>query len=100
MKSTQYTVTTTAVKVYDKTNASERIYVRATGSDIYLGGSDVSTTNGLKLDANSVIEIFVDGAEKSVNEALIADGYAWGYMGETKIKDFAALEAKRKESSK
>ena len=63
MKSTQYTVTTTAVKVYDKTNASERIYVRATGSDIYLGGSDVSTTNGLKLDANSVIEIFVDGAE-------------------------------------
>ena len=63
MKSTQYTVTTTAVKVYDKTNASERIYVRATGSDIYLGGSDVSTTNGLKLDANAVIEIFLDGAE-------------------------------------
>ena len=44
--------------------------------------------------------LFVDGAEKSVNEALIADGYAWGYMGETKIKDFAALEAKRKESGK
>jgi hypothetical protein len=63
MKSTQYTVTTTAVKVYDKTNASERIYVRATGSDMYLGGSDVSTTNGLKLDANTVIEIFLDGSE-------------------------------------
>ena len=44
--------------------------------------------------------LFVDGAEKSVNEALIADGYAWGYMGETKIKDFAALEAKRKQSGK
>jgi len=42
--------------------------------------------------------LFVDGAEKSVNEALIADGYAWGYMGETKIKDFALLEAKRKQS--
>jgi micrococcal nuclease len=42
--------------------------------------------------------LFVDGAEKSVNEALIADGYAWGYMGETKIKDFASLEAKRKQS--
>ena len=39
--------------------------------------------------------LFVDGAEKSVNEALIADGYAWGYMGETKIKDFNALLAKR-----
>ena len=44
--------------------------------------------------------LFVDGAEKSVNEALIADGYAWGYMGETKIKDFAALESKRKQSGK
>ena len=44
--------------------------------------------------------LFIDGAEKSVNEALIADGYAWGYMGETKIKDFAALEAKRKQSGK
>ena len=39
-------------------------------------------------------------SENSVNEALIADGYAWGYMGETKIKDFAALEAKRKQSGK
>ena len=42
--------------------------------------------------------LFIDGAEKSINEGLIADGYAWGYMGETKIKDFALLEAKRKQS--
>lgn len=40
--------------------------------------------------------LYLDGAELSVNEALIAGGYAWSYMGETKIKDFAALEAKRK----
>ena len=44
--------------------------------------------------------LFVDGAEKSVNEALIADGYAWGYMGETKVKDFVALAEKRKKSGK
>jgi micrococcal nuclease len=44
--------------------------------------------------------LFIDGAEKSINEGLIADGYAWGYMGDTKIKDFAALEAKRKQSGK
>lgn len=42
--------------------------------------------------------LYLDGAEVSVNEALIASGYAWSYMGETKIKDFAALEAKRKAS--
>jgi len=32
--------------------------------------------------------IFIDGAEKSVNEALVADGYAWGYLGDTKVKNF------------
>ena len=44
--------------------------------------------------------LYIDGETVSINEGLIADGYAWGYMGETKIKDFAALEAKRKQSGK
>jgi micrococcal nuclease len=35
--------------------------------------------------------LFLDGSEMSVNEALVADGYAWGYLGDTKIKDFDAL---------
>jgi micrococcal nuclease len=35
--------------------------------------------------------LFLDGAEMSVNEALVADGYAWGYLGDTKVKDFDAL---------
>ena len=39
------------------------------------------------------------GAEKSVNEALVADGYAWGYLGDTKIKNFEELAAKRKTSN-
>jgi micrococcal nuclease len=40
--------------------------------------------------------IFIDGAEKSVNEALVADGYAWGYLGDTKVKNFEELASKRK----
>ncbi len=40
--------------------------------------------------------IFIDGAEQSVNEALVADGYAWGYLGDTKVKNFEELSAKRK----
>jgi micrococcal nuclease len=44
--------------------------------------------------------LFLDGAEKSVNEALIADGYAWGYMGDTKVKDFALLRQRRLKSGK
>jgi micrococcal nuclease len=39
--------------------------------------------------------LFLDGAEKSVNEALIADGYAWDYMGDTKVKDFELLRQRR-----
>ena len=32
----------------------------------------------------------------NLNLAMIDQGYAWGYMGDTKIKDFKALLAKRK----
>ena len=39
--------------------------------------------------------VYLDGSAKSLNEQLIDEGYAWGYMGETKIKDFDALLAKR-----
>lgn len=44
--------------------------------------------------------IYLDGAELSINEALIAGGYAWGYMGETKVKDFEALKAIRAKNNK
>ena len=44
--------------------------------------------------------LYVDGNTISVNDTMIEDGYAWGYMGETKIKDFAALAAQRKKSGK
>jgi len=35
--------------------------------------------------------LFLDGSTVSVNEQMIADGYAWGYLGDTKVKDFEAL---------
>jgi micrococcal nuclease len=44
--------------------------------------------------------VYVNGNTKSVNEMMIDDGYAWGYMGETKVKDFPALAEKRKKSGK
>jgi len=44
--------------------------------------------------------IYLDGAELSVNEALIAGGYAWGYLGDTKVKDFEELKAKRAAAQK
>jgi endonuclease YncB( thermonuclease family) len=37
----------------------------------------------------------LDGSDKSINEKMIEDGHAWGYMGETKVKDFNALAKAR-----
>jgi micrococcal nuclease len=44
--------------------------------------------------------VYVNGESESINNKMINDGYAWGYLGETKIKDFAALAAQRKKSGK
>lgn len=44
--------------------------------------------------------LYVDGSEISINEQMIQDGYAWGYMGETKVKDFSVLAAQRAKSGK
>lgn len=44
--------------------------------------------------------VFLDGSEISINQKMIDDGYAWGYMGETKVKDFNALAVARKKSGK
>ena len=40
--------------------------------------------------------VYVDGSSKSVNEQMIEEGYAWGYLGDTKVKDFAILAKIRK----
>jgi micrococcal nuclease len=44
--------------------------------------------------------IYVNGDTVSLNDMMINDGYAWGYMGDTKVKDFDALEKTRKKSGK
>jgi len=44
--------------------------------------------------------LYVNGDTESVNDKMINDGYAWGYLGDAKVKDFAALAAQRKKSGK
>lgn len=39
--------------------------------------------------------LYLDGEGNSVNHEMIEKGYAWGYLGDTKVKDFDALLAKR-----
>lgn len=42
--------------------------------------------------------LYLDGDGNSVNHEMIEKGYAWGYLGDTKVKDFEALAAARKAS--
>jgi micrococcal nuclease len=44
--------------------------------------------------------VYVDGNTVSINDMMINDGYAWGYMGDTKVKDFEALKKARLKSGK
>jgi len=44
--------------------------------------------------------VYVDGNTVSLNDMMINDGYAWGYMGDTKVKDFDALKKAREKSGK
>jgi micrococcal nuclease len=44
--------------------------------------------------------LYVNGDTESVNDKMINDGYAWGYLGDTKIKDFEALKKARTKSGK
>jgi micrococcal nuclease len=43
--------------------------------------------------------VFLDGATVSLNEKMIQDGHAWGYLGDTKVKDFNALAKARKRAA-
>ena len=44
--------------------------------------------------------VYVNGESESINNKMINDGYAWGYLGETKVKDFEVLKKARVKSGK
>ena len=40
--------------------------------------------------------LYIGNDNISINEKMIQQGYAWSYLGEKKVKDFALLEQRRK----
>ncbi|CAG1020594.1 Thermonuclease [Patescibacteria group bacterium] len=40
--------------------------------------------------------LYLDNDTLSINEKMINQGYAWSYLGDKKIKDFALLDQRRK----
>jgi micrococcal nuclease len=44
--------------------------------------------------------LYINGDTESINDKMINDGYAWGYLGKTKVKDFEVLKKARVKSGK
>jgi micrococcal nuclease len=44
--------------------------------------------------------VYINGDTVSLNDMMINDGYAWGYLGDAKVKDFNALKKARTASGK
>ena len=44
--------------------------------------------------------LYINNDTESINDKMINDGYACGYLGETKIKDFEVLKKARAKSGK
>ena len=40
--------------------------------------------------------LYINNETSSLNERMIQEGYAWSYLGDTKVKDFKLLEERRK----
>jgi micrococcal nuclease len=43
--------------------------------------------------------LYVGNEAISINEKMIQQGYAWSYLGEKKVKDFALLEQRRRNNT-
>jgi len=65
MKSEQLTVGLTAARILTEENTNRRVYFHDDSSHpIYLGGSDVTTSNGLHIPKNALLEMFVPANEE------------------------------------
>ena len=75
MKTTVYTVgAVTPVLIHSTSFGSQTIYIQSTTQDIHIGGDDVSTSLGLGVTKNGVLQIFMDEQEKLY--AIAATGTA------------------------
>ena len=58
MISEEFTIAQTAVKIISSQNFEQEVYIHNEhGNKVYLGGSDVSSTNGFHLDNDTNINI-------------------------------------------
>ena len=65
MKSEQLTVGLTAVRILEAEDTNRHVYFHDDSSHpVYLGGSDVLTSNGLEIPKNLLFELFIPANEE------------------------------------
>jgi len=65
MISVTTTVTTTRVKIVSAAvNSTRTVIVRPVGNSVYVGGSDVTTANGLEISNNTNFSIVIPPGEE------------------------------------
>ena len=65
MKSEQLTVGQTAARILTEENTNRRVYFHDDSSHpVYLGGSNVTTSNGLHISKNALLEMFIPANEE------------------------------------
>jgi hypothetical protein len=65
MKSEQLTVGLTAARILEAENTNRHVYFHDDSSHaVYLGGSDVTTSNGLHIPKNALLEMFIPADEE------------------------------------
>jgi hypothetical protein len=65
MKSEQLTVGQTAVRILEQENTNRHVYFHDDSSHpVYLGGSDVTTSNGLEIPKDSLLELYIPANEE------------------------------------
>ena len=57
IKTAQYSVDGTAVKLVADDEFPEEVHIHISSGTLYLGGADVTSSNGYKLDANTELVI-------------------------------------------
>lgn len=65
MISTNTEVSTTPVKIVAKAiNETRQVHINASGNDLFVGNSDVTTANGFKIQNNATIIVVVPPNEE------------------------------------
>ena len=61
MRTGQYSVSTTAVKLFDQSGSSRICNIHVETTPIFIGDRNVTSSTGLKLDANQKIVLTISG---------------------------------------